>query len=642
MEISKPNNIITAASITLIRSPNYPASFDYSRLIKRYFSKPRFLTEGQVFSINSSLDFRFHERLQNELFITWPVIYWKVTKLEPFTRGYVVKSETSLSQAGATQAFLHYKHSNTTDIDRSDSFNLIAALEKTNYFSTYRKELLALLEPIINKSLDFISTTLIHGRSGCGKRILLELAAKSLDIHLYRIDANELIGDNASTTEAKIKTALLKASTFTPCLIHIAKIDLFCHLEDLDLERVEQNFLDVISSLNIARSTWPIAIVATSCDFDLINKSPLSSIFHSNFHMKCLDKTQLEDMLKVLMEHSLKYGLDTIDSFMEELSQTDLMRMRMQTGNVIDLLAKFDIQLLSLKDEKSDMKESKEAAKRAIQMFTGMRQTSTGRQQLSQANLSDVGGMSHVKKQIADAIRLPNDYPQLRRPSGLLLYGPPGTGKTLLAKAVANECKLNFISVKGPELINMYVGESEQNIRNLFQKAREQAPSVIFFDEFDSIAPNRGQSGDSGGLADRVVSQILAEMGSITEDENQVFVIAATNRVDLIDKNFLRPGRFDKVIEVPLPSEPETRLDILTALTRKMNLDDNVDLAEIEQGCPLGMSGADFYSVCANAMKMALMNCVQQITSGLKVESECDIVITQEDLLKAVSEFINK
>lgn len=206
----------------------------------------------------------------------------------------------------------------------------------------------------------------------------------------------------------------------------------------------------------------------------------------------------------------------------------------------------------------------------------------------------DVGGLSDIKQLITDTILLPLKYPDLfsssslAKPklnltrSGILLYGPPGTGKTLLAKAISNECGLNFLSVKGPELLDMYVGQTELNVRNLFEKARLNSPCILFFDELDSLAPIRGRAGDSGGVMDRVVSQLLTEIdgldkysgtsqhgGENTSRSSQIFLIGATNRPDLIDASLLRPGRFDKLMYVPIAQSHQERLNIFNALIRK-------------------------------------------------------------------------
>jgi peroxin-6 len=193
---------------------------------------------------------------------------------------------------------------------------------------------------------------------------------------------------------------------------------------------------------------------------------------------------------------------------------------------------------------------------------------SIGIPKIPSVSWDDIGGLAHVKSDILDTIQLPLDHPELfadglKKRSGIycsdgyfcinhsswdigiLLYGPPGTGKTLLAKAVATSCSLNFFSIKGPELLNMYIGESEANVRRVFQRARDAKPCVIFFDELDSVAPKRGNHGDSGGVMDRIVSQLLAELDGMSAGKGgaDVFVIGATNRPDLLDPALLRPGR---------------------------------------------------------------------------------------------------
>ncbi|KAJ4436081.1 hypothetical protein ANN_18708 [Periplaneta americana] len=187
----------------------------------------------------------------------------------------------------------------------------------------------------------------------------------------------------------------------------------------------------------------------------------------------------------------------------------------------------------------------------------------------------------------------------------ILLYGPPGTGKTLLAKAVATECNLNFLSVKGPELLNMYVGQSEENVREVFSRARASSPCVIFFDELDSLAPNRGRSGDSGGVMDRVVSQLLAELDGL-QKSTHLFVIGATNRPDLIDPALLRPGRFDKLLYVGVSTDKESKLSILVALTRRFQLSSDVELESVVSLLPDNLTGADLYSVCSRAWLSAV------------------------------------
>jgi transitional endoplasmic reticulum ATPase len=212
-----------------------------------------------------------------------------------------------------------------------------------------------------------------------------------------------------------------------------------------------------------------------------------------------------------------------------------------------------------------------------------------------------------VKQELKEAVEWPLKAPEaflrmgISPPKGILLYGPPGTGKTMLAKAIANESDANFISIKGPELLSKWVGESEKAVRKIFEKARQLSPSIIFFDEIDSLAPKRGASSDSG-VTERVVNQLLTEIDGL-EEMHDVIVIAATNRPDIIDSALLRPGRFDRIILVPVPDEA-MREQILKLHTTGMPIK-GVDLKKVAQETE-GYVGADIEGICREAAIMAL------------------------------------
>jgi peroxin-6 len=295
-----------------------------------------------------------------------------------------------------------------------------------------------------------------------------------------------------------------------------------------------------------------------------------------------------------------------------------------------------------------------------------------------------VGGLTNVKDAVMETIQLPLERPELfakgmKKRSGILFYGPPGTGKTLLAKAIATEFSLNFFSVKGPELLNMYIGESEANVRRVFQRARDARPCVVFFDELDSVAPKRGNQGDSGGVMDRIVSQLLAELDGMSDGDDGsggVFVIGATNRPDLLDAALLRPGRFDKMLYLGVSDTHAKQTTIMEALTRKFvrppscvalklifsrfTMSPTLSLRRIAEKLPFTYTGADFYALCSDAMlkavtrqasavdgKIAAINASRDypITTAYffdhyATKEDVAVLVTEEDFMAAQRELI--
>lgn len=257
-----------------------------------------------------------------------------------------------------------------------------------------------------------------------------------------------------------------------------------------------------------------------------------------------------------------------------------------------------------------------------------------------------VAGLEEAKHLIRQTVKsTKSDTNRLGRSHGILLYGPPGTGKTLLAKAVATEYKMSFIAVKGPELMSPYVGETEANVRALFSKAREQSPCIIFFDELDSLAAARGQDGDSGGVSDRVVAQLMIEIDGLAEGDENVFLIGATNRPDLLDPALLRPGRLDKHVFMGLPASLDEQIAILKAASHKIrqNLDPSVDFQRLlrEHGTSITLSPADLATLCHRAMRRAISRKIQQLEAA---EETCTsaaelVLVRQQDFIDAICTF---
>lgn len=489
-----------------------------------------------------------------------------------------------------------------------------SALLKTDYFKNNLEHLLRYLYPTFH-CLKLIVKVLLHGPDGSGKRMLAQLAAENLNTQFCEEHVTDMFDDNIVGTERKVRTALSKYSSLAPCLIYFTGYELFSYLEEPDLDRIEYAIKETLAELSAA-SAQPIIFIAATNDFHRVYKTPLSEIFQHDIQLRSPTLEQAKELLQ-----SIALNIE-LRSNPLELVGSSTNAGEYYIGNLLHLATKSEVNY--------------------HKKTFNIHERSLGEQELSNFRCADtrwvdVGGLGHIKNEIINAIQLSVDYPQLEksglRRKGILLYGPPGTGKTLLAKAVATECSLGFINIKGPELLSEYVGQSEDNVRKLFQKARDSSPSVIFFDEIDSLAPNRGQAGDSGGVMDRMVSQLLAEMDGV-EKSDGVFVIGATNRVDLVDPSLLRPGRFDKVLEVPLPTSRESRLQILKALTRKMPLEDNVDLGIIESMAPPNMSGADFKGLCTRARFVTLNRCLTLVESGKICEDEVEVVTNMGDFLE--------
>ena len=250
----------------------------------------------------------------------------------------------------------------------------------------------------------------------------------------------------------------------------------------------------------------------------------------------------------------------------------------------------------------------------------------------------DVGGLEGVKAHLIEAVQWPLKYPHLfeeagiRPTKGILISGPPGCGKTLLAKAIANESGVNFISVKGPALLSKYVGESERGVREVFRKARQAAPCIIFFDEIDALVPVRSGSSSDSHVAERVLSQFLAEVDGI-EELKGVLVLGVTNRLDILDPAVLRPGRFDEVVEIPIPNE-EDRKEIFEIHLRNKPLSPRIVLDDLVSKTE-GFSGADIAGACHKAALTALRRVVGQ-GGGEKADKRIRLQITKADLLSGL------
>ncbi|PFH47670.1 hypothetical protein AMATHDRAFT_67211, partial [Amanita thiersii Skay4041] len=473
---------------------------------------------------------------------------------------------------------------------------------------------------------DFHISVLLKGARGIGKFTTASWVAQRLGFHLIEVDCFEICAEGDTKMEALVRLRFEQASQFAPCLLVLRHIEALAQKSQTPESRKEHMWSKILQECfgNVAenwkKSGLPTMIVGTTSEPGKV-PVPVLSCFKNEINFTAPNDKQRREILGYLLANvalSPDVSLDHLASETAALVASDLVNLVTRA------------KLCSIRRSKTDTSDSSGVDTSFIPLTSAdfniaLKDARTayseniGAPKIPSVSWDDVGGLADVKQDIFDTIQLPMDHPELfskglKKRSGILLYGPPGTGKTLVAKAIATSFSLNFLSVKGPELLNMYIGESEANVRRIFQRARDATPCVIFFDELDSIAPKRGNHGDSAGVMDRIVSQLLAELdGMASSSEVTVFVIGATNRPDLLDPALLRPGRFDRALYLGVSQTHLEQLNILEALTRKFRLDPTLDLLQIAQSCPFNYTGADFYALCSDAMLNAMSRKAEEL-----------------------------
>ncbi|KAJ5114889.1 hypothetical protein NUU61_000648 [Penicillium alfredii] len=509
-----------------------------------------------------------------------------------------------------------------------------------------------------------------------GKATIATRACADIGLHIFPIDAYDILTEGGANggdvkTEAYLKAraerALHCGSNCTALLIR--------HIEVLTADRMVTAMMDIVNDARV--------IIATTTDVEQIPEG-IRTMFSHEFEMTAPEEKEREGILRnAVTERSMKLAADA------DLGTVALKTAALVAGDLVDVVERAagvraarlenlaenaNKQLsgsnVSVRDillaggdgargvTKTDFDTAVEAARKNFA-------DSIGAPKIPNVSWDDVGGLTNVKDALTETIQLPLERPELfakgmKKRSGILFYGPPGTGKTLLAKAIATEFSLNFFSVKGPELLNMYIGESEANVRRVFQRARDARPCVVFFDELDSVAPKRGNQGDSGGVMDRIVSQLLAELDGMNggeENSGGVFVIGATNRPDLLDTALLRPGRFDKMLYLGVSDTHYKQATILEALTRKFTLHPEISLNRVAERLPLTYTGADLYALCSDAMLRAITRKSTAVDDKIKhlpggpvstayffdhfaTKDDVAVMVTEEDFSSAQGELV--
>ncbi|MDI1491244.1 MAG: peroxisomal assembly protein [Ramalina farinacea] len=512
---------------------------------------------------------------------------------------------------------------------------------------------------------------LLHStQRNIGKSTMATQAASDVGLHTFPIDAYDLLAEGTGGGDVKTE-AFLKAriDRGLSCGAQFTSI-LLKHVDALNAERMTTAVKDVVADVRV--------LIATTTELDNVPEG-VRSLFTHELEVSAPDEDERQGLLRnIITERGLQIANDV------DVGAIAVKTAALIAGNLVDIveramtarLERLEDLVRSLQDHtprdvllaggdsircitKADFDLAVEAARKNFA-------DAIGAPKIPNVSWDDVGGLEKVKDAVMETIQLPLERPELfakgmKKRSGILFYGPPGTGKTLLAKAIATEFSLNFFSIKGPELLNMYIGESEANVRRVFQRARDARPCVVFFDELDSVAPKRGNQGDSGGVMDRIVSQLLAELDGMSDGEEGsggVFVIGATNRPDLLDQALLRPGRFDKMLYLGVSDTHKKQTTILEALTRKFTMAPELSLRRVAEELPFTYTGADLYALCSDAMLKAITRQASAVDAKIKdlpggpvttayffdhlaTEQDIAVTVTEDDFAAAQKELVS-
>ncbi|MDH2901398.1 MAG: CDC48 family AAA ATPase [archaeon] len=487
---------------------------------------------------------------------------------------------------------------------------------------------------------------LLHGPPGTGKTLLAKAVANETNAHFISLSGPEIMGKYYGESEERLREIFADAEKNAPSIIFIDEIDSIAPKREEVTGEVEKRVVaQLLALMDGMQSRGKVVVIAATNRPNALDPAlRRPGRFDREIEICVPDQ---EGRLEILQVHTrgmpLAEGLDLkrlassthgfVGADLEALAKEAAMRSLRRVLPQIDLEKEsipaevLNKIIVTMDDFQDALTEVEPSAMREVLV------------EVPNVHWSDIGGLKEVKQELEESVEWPLkyrdifDYAHSRAPKGILLYGPPGTGKTLLAKAVANESEANFISIKGPELLSKWVGESERGVREIFHKARQAAPCIIFMDELDSLVPTRGGFGDSQ-VTERVISQILTELDGL-EELRDVTVIGATNRPDMIDQALLRPGRFDRLLYVPVP-DLESRKEIFQIHLKQKPLAKDISVDELASKTE-GYSGADIQAVAETAVMNAIRQHIGKFKNQKEAKANLDqLVVTRQDFEQAM------
>ena len=471
---------------------------------------------------------------------------------------------------------------------------------------------------------------LLHGPPGTGKTLLARAVANETNANFYSIGGPEIMSKYYGESEEKLRNVFEQAEKNAPSIIFIDEIDSIAPKREEVSGEVERRIVaQLLSLMDGLKSRGKVVVIGATNRVNAIDPAlRRPGRFDRELEIGVPDR---EGRLEILQIHTrgmplakdvnlekladISHGFVGADlqSLSKEAGMRSLRRILpnidLSTGNIPSETLRQII--VTMNDFMDVIKEMEPSAMREVFV------------EVPDISWNDIGGLALIKQEMQEAVEWPLKYQGIftyadaMPPKGILLYGPPGTGKTLMAKAAANESEANFISIKGPELLSKWVGESEKGVREIFRKARQAAPCIIFFDEIDAIAPKRGGDFGDSHVTERVISQLLTELDGL-EILTNVVVIGATNRPDIVDPALLRPGRFDRLLYVP-PPDRDSRVQILKIHIKKKPLDEAVDIEKLADQTD-GYTGADIASLSSAAVMLALREHVSKYKDPKEAE----------------------